>query len=232
MDRDLVVRGAEGESILRLPWFDEELFVGRQLPDIDEIPSRIRSLAVESYRNALSGERTEYGFTSYGHRYSVDAVPIQRYDGRIDFVIAVATPHRCSKSAVTASERFARGLDDAAALAEQRGNDRLREGRNVAAAAESHRAEKTRHAADRVRLNVELLRSCHPAQAVTAPPLSPRELEVLTLASHGFTYSEIAEHLVVAPATVKTHLAHIYSKFQVPDKAAAVAVALRHGLIE
>jgi DNA-binding NarL/FixJ family response regulator len=32
-------------------------------------------------------------------------------------------------------------------------------------------------------------------------------------------------------ATVKTHFAHIYRKLQVPDKAAAVGWALRHGLI-
>jgi hypothetical protein len=38
MDRDLVVVDANGTSILRLPWFDRELFVGRQLPDITEIP--------------------------------------------------------------------------------------------------------------------------------------------------------------------------------------------------
>ncbi|MEA2144690.1 MAG: hypothetical protein QOG59_277, partial [Solirubrobacteraceae bacterium] len=37
MDEDLVVRGAGGESILRLPWFDDGLFVGRQLPDIVEM---------------------------------------------------------------------------------------------------------------------------------------------------------------------------------------------------
>jgi hypothetical protein len=36
MDHGLVVRGADGESILRLPWFEEDLFVARQVPDIVE----------------------------------------------------------------------------------------------------------------------------------------------------------------------------------------------------
>ncbi|MFZ0387845.1 MAG: LuxR C-terminal-related transcriptional regulator [Solirubrobacteraceae bacterium] len=54
----------------------------------------------------------------------------------------------------------------------------------------------------------------------------------MTLASHGCSYGEIAEQLVLATATVKTHLRHCYRKLGVPDKAAAVAAALRHGLIE
>ena len=71
------------------------------------------------------------------------------------------------------------------------------------------------------------------ADAQNAPPrLTQREVEILTLASHGCSYTEIAGHLVLATATVKTHLRHCYSKLGVPDKAAAVATALRHGLIE
>src|SRR6202044_2195201 len=42
LDEHLVVRVAEGQSILRLPWIEEGLFVDRQLPDIHEIPTRIR----------------------------------------------------------------------------------------------------------------------------------------------------------------------------------------------
>ena len=92
MDENLVVQAAEGESILRLPWFEKEMFVGRQLPDAVEIPSKIRTLAVDSYREALHGTRTDYAFTSFGHSYSVDAVPIRDDAGRTRFVIAIATP--------------------------------------------------------------------------------------------------------------------------------------------
>jgi two-component system nitrate/nitrite response regulator NarL len=63
-------------------------------------------------------------------------------------------------------------------------------------------------------------------------PLSPRELEVLRLAAAGNTGPEIAAELVVALATVKTHLQHIYEKLGVSDRAAAVALALRAGLID
>jgi DNA-binding NarL/FixJ family response regulator len=55
---------------------------------------------------------------------------------------------------------------------------------------------------------------------------------VLQLASHGLTAYEIAEQLVLSAGTVKTHLRNIYRKLGVADKAAAVAAALRHGLID
>jgi PAS domain S-box-containing protein len=61
--------------------------------------------------------------------------------------------------------------------------------------------------------------------------LTKRELEVLKLAAEGNTGPRIAEQLVVGPATVKTHFEHIYEKLGVSDRAAAVAHALRIGLI-
>ena len=61
--------------------------------------------------------------------------------------------------------------------------------------------------------------------------LTPRELEVLQLAAQGCSGREIAEQLVVSPATVRTHFGRIYGKYGVSDRAAAVAKALRDGLI-
>jgi PAS domain S-box-containing protein len=62
--------------------------------------------------------------------------------------------------------------------------------------------------------------------------LTPRELEVLQLAARGCAGREIAERLVGSPATVRTHFGRIYEKYGVSDRAAAVAKALREGLIE
>ncbi len=62
-------------------------------------------------------------------------------------------------------------------------------------------------------------------------PLSQREIEVLRLAAEGFSGPEIAERLVVNHSTVRTHFEHIYEKLGVGDRAAAVAQALRTGLI-
>jgi DNA-binding CsgD family transcriptional regulator len=63
-------------------------------------------------------------------------------------------------------------------------------------------------------------------------PLSEREIEVLSLAAEGLSGPGIAEQLFLSPATVKTHFEHIYEKLGVGDRAAAVAQALRTGLID
>ena len=227
MDENLVVQAAEGESIRRLPWFEQEMFVGRQLPDAVEIPSKIRALAVDSYRQALHGSRTEYAFTSYGHSYSVDAVPLFDAAGRIGSVMAIATPGRSAASAASGAARNADRLQQTARDAETQARDFLASGHRSSSALASKRAQTARQAADRARRHAERL------AAQNAPPrLTHREIEILTLASHGCSYTEIAEQLFLATATVKTHLGHCYTKLGVPDKAAAVATALRHGLIE
>jgi DNA-binding NarL/FixJ family response regulator len=61
--------------------------------------------------------------------------------------------------------------------------------------------------------------------------LSPREQQVLIEASWGLAARESAEDLRLAESTVKTHRQHICLKLQVPNIAAAVAVALREGEI-
>lgn len=62
-------------------------------------------------------------------------------------------------------------------------------------------------------------------------PLTPRELEVLQLAADGRNAPAIARELYVSPVTVNTHFANIYAKLGVNERAAAVARAMRLGLI-
>jgi two-component system nitrate/nitrite response regulator NarL len=64
------------------------------------------------------------------------------------------------------------------------------------------------------------------------PSLTPREREVLVLAAAGHPTSEIAERLHMSPTTVKTHLHRTYQKLGVGDRTAAVAEAMRRGLLE
>jgi PAS domain S-box-containing protein len=61
--------------------------------------------------------------------------------------------------------------------------------------------------------------------------LTPRELEVLALAAQGLSAREISRRLTVSPSTVKTHFEHIYAKLGTPDRAAAIAKAMRTGLL-
>jgi PAS domain S-box-containing protein len=63
-------------------------------------------------------------------------------------------------------------------------------------------------------------------------PLSEREIEVLAMAAAGYSGPGIAEQLVLSPLTVKRHFEHIYEKLGVGDRVAAVAHALRTGLIQ
>jgi two-component system, NarL family, nitrate/nitrite response regulator NarL len=62
--------------------------------------------------------------------------------------------------------------------------------------------------------------------------LSPREREILTLTAHGQSAAAIAQQLYLSEATVKTHLQRSYKKLDVSDRAAAVAAAMRMGLLE
>ncbi|TDC32109.1 response regulator transcription factor, partial [Kribbella albertanoniae] len=61
--------------------------------------------------------------------------------------------------------------------------------------------------------------------------LTPRELEVLTLMGHGRSNAEIAAHLTLSEATVKTHAARIFAKLTLRDRAQAVVLAYETGLI-
>jgi DNA-binding NarL/FixJ family response regulator len=74
-------------------------------------------------------------------------------------------------------------------------------------------------------------------QPILAPPgskpldqLTTREREVLELIAHGLSNREIAGRLYLTEATVKTHVAHIYRKLDLRDRAQAVVYAHEAGL--
>ena len=62
--------------------------------------------------------------------------------------------------------------------------------------------------------------------------LSPREVEVLRLVTQGKSNREIAEELVISERTVANHIASIFNKTGVENRAAAAAFAIRHELAE
>jgi two-component system nitrate/nitrite response regulator NarL len=63
------------------------------------------------------------------------------------------------------------------------------------------------------------------------PVLTDREREVLTQIADGSSVAEIAATIHLSPSTVKSHLESLYRKLEVSDRAAAVATAMRRGLL-
>ena len=65
-----------------------------------------------------------------------------------------------------------------------------------------------------------------------AAPLSKRETEILQKVAYGATTKEVARDLEISPHTVKTHLERIFEKLGANDRAQAVAIAIRSGIVE
>jgi DNA-binding NarL/FixJ family response regulator len=61
--------------------------------------------------------------------------------------------------------------------------------------------------------------------------LTDREREVMVLVAYGLTNREIAERLVISPATAKTHVSRTMVKLHAHDRAQLVVLAYQTGLV-
>ncbi|CAL9626962.1 response regulator transcription factor [Streptomyces sp. enrichment culture] len=73
-------------------------------------------------------------------------------------------------------------------------------------------------------------------EAPLSPPdrlavLTEREREVMSLAAHGMSNTEIADHLVVSPLTVRSHVQRAMTKLHARDRAQLVVIAYQSGLV-
>ncbi len=72
--------------------------------------------------------------------------------------------------------------------------------------------------------------STPPKKPLTADPLTGRELDILKLVAQGRSNKEIAEHLVIAEMTVRTHVSNILGKLHLASRTQAALYALREGI--
>lgn len=71
-----------------------------------------------------------------------------------------------------------------------------------------------------------------PRPADAAPVLTKREIEVLVGMSHGRSNAQIGQELFLSEDTVKTHARRLFRKLGASDRAQAVAIGLRRGIID
>jgi len=99
---------------------------------------------------------------------------------------------------------------------------------NVAAQALEEVEEVNEHEVQQSPLKQSGVRT---ANYVIQLKLTTREREVLQLVAEGHTDREVADTLVLSPRTVNRHLSNILVKLNVSGRAAAVAYAIRNGLV-
>lgn len=82
------------------------------------------------------------------------------------------------------------------------------------------------------RLVEEFIGKPHPAGPSTAlARLTSREREIFTLMGQGKSNAEIAGELVIAEATIKTHISRIFAKLGLRDRVQAVVLAYETGTV-
>jgi len=70
------------------------------------------------------------------------------------------------------------------------------------------------------------------AEHIADEPLTEREIDVLQHVAGGNRNRDIAERLFISEETVKVHVKHIMEKLGASDRTAAVAIAVRRGIIQ
>lgn len=70
------------------------------------------------------------------------------------------------------------------------------------------------------------------AEHLADEPLTGREIDVLRHVATGNRNRDIAERLFISEETVKVHVKHIMEKLGASDRTAAVAIAVRRGIIQ
>lgn len=80
-------------------------------------------------------------------------------------------------------------------------------------------------------VTTKMMQRMRTKERVLHDDLTEREMEVLLLIARGMTNQEIADELIIAIKTVKTHVSNILSKLEVQDRTQAVVYAFSNHLV-
>lgn len=69
-------------------------------------------------------------------------------------------------------------------------------------------------------------------ERASSPAVTTREVDVLRLIVSGKSNQEIASALFISESTVKTHVNHILNKLDASDRAQAIGIALKRGIVQ
>ena len=137
--------------------------------------------------------------------------------------VVVLTTHADDASILEALSAGARGF-----LTKDAGRVEIARALEAAAAAPDRARPRRARSAARGRKRTAAAR--HRRNCPTG--LTAREADVLRLIAEGLSNPEIARKLFVSPATVKSHINHIFTKTGAKDRAQAVSYAYRQGLVQ
>jgi DNA-binding CsgD family transcriptional regulator len=139
-------------------------------------------------------------------------------------------PRGLAGDALTPAGKILAAADAYHAMTEARPH---REALSADDAATELRSEVRRGLFDSDAADAVLRAAGHPVKLRRSWPagLTTREVDVLRLLVRGLSNKEIAERLVISPRTADNHVAHIYTKIGVSNRARASLFAMKHGLM-
>ena len=156
----------------------------------------------------------------------LSAIAVQHHE-RLD---GSGYPRGLAGDALTPAGKILAAADAYHAMTEARPH---REARSADDAAAELRSEVRGGLFDSDAVDAVLRAAGHPVKLRRGWPagLTTRELDVLRLLVRGLSNKEIAERLVISPRTADNHIAHIYTKIGVSNRARASLFAMKHGLM-
>jgi non-specific serine/threonine protein kinase len=234
-------RLAAGDVDGAVPLLDEALALHRQL----DFPSGFALTLGERGYAALAQDDVSFATRLFAESISaareigIERIVLGAVAGLAGVALARGQPERAARllSAVDAARtttgvgRFAHAAH--AARIEQHLRAQLGEATFAAAWTAGRAMTSDEATADALALVAEVEAAASARQtggAAKRSELTAREVEVLRLLAAGRTYPQIAEALFLSPATVRTHVQHIYAKLGVGSRHDAGAYARDHGL--